>query len=90
MYVALHPVDNRIFILIFDGTIKVLNPSTYATVRTDTYPNSGAGNSLNFFDNNSKYIVSGYDGANPVYHIYNAATYAAIAGGATTNHASGS
>lgn len=86
IYVALHPVDNRIFVLVFDGTIKVLDPNSYAILKTDIYPNSGAGNTLNFFASNTKYIIAGYDVANPAYHIYNAATYAPIAGGATTNY----
>jgi len=89
IFVALHPVDNRIFILVFDGTIKVLDPNTYGVLRTDTYPGGGAGNTLSFFSSNTKYVITGYDTTFPVYHIYNAVTYAAVAGGATTGHASG-
>lgn len=89
-HISLHPVDNRIFILVYDGTIKVLDPNTFAPLHTGTYPNSGNGNYLRFFSSNSKYILGGYDGAtNPIFHIYNAATYLPIAGGATTTFTSG-
>jgi hypothetical protein len=87
-HISLHPVDNRIFILVFDGTIKVLDPNSYAALHTGSYPGSGNGNFLRFFASNSKYVISGYDNTNPVFHIYNAVTYAAIAGGATTTFAS--
>lgn len=83
-HISLHPVDNRIFVLVFDGTIKVLDPTSYAILHATTYPGGGNGNFLRFFASNSKYIIGGYDGGVPVFHIYNTATYAAIAGGATT------
>jgi|688.fasta_scaffold1326966_1 hypothetical protein len=88
-HISLHPVDNRIFVLVFDGTIKVLDPNTYTTLHATTYPGTGNGNFLRFFASNSKYVISGYDTTNPVFHIYNAVTYAAIAGGAITTFASG-
>ena len=84
----MHPLDNRIFILVNDGVIKVLDPNTYAVLHSTTYPASGAGYYLKFFSNNTKYIIGGYDITFPKFHIYNASTYAVIAGGATTTFTS--
>lgn len=87
MYVALHPVDNRIFILCYDGELRVLDPNTYTQVHSNTYPAiGGGGNTLSFFANNSKFLIAGYDGAgvSPAYHIYDANTNTSIAGGPTT------
>lgn len=89
-HISLHPVDNCIFILVFDGTIKVLDPTTYLMLHTDSYPTGGGnGNFLRFFSSNSKYVISGFDLGVPKLHIYDSTTYASIAGGPTTSFASG-
>lgn len=88
-HISLHPIDNRIFILVFDGTIKVLNPTTYAALYTGTYPSGGNGNFLRFFSSNSKYIIGGFDNTAPILHIYDSTTYGSIAGGPTTTFAPG-
>ena len=68
----------------------MLDPNNYAALHTGTYPTAGGnGNFLRFFSANSKYIIGGYDTTIPVFHIFNSATYAAVAGGATTAFASG-
>lgn len=85
-HISLHPVDNRIFILDYLGTLKVLNPYTYATLHSSTY-HTTAGNYIQFFDNNNKFVVGGYDSGtvNPALQIYNANTYAWIRSGTTTS-----
>lgn len=85
-YVGLHPVDNRIFIVVFSGTVEVLDPNSYNSLTTFTYPGAGTnGNFIQFFSSNSKFVLSGYDDpSSPILHIYNANTYALIAGGPTT------
>lgn len=88
-HISLHPVDNRIFILIFDGTIKVLDPNSYTALHTGVYPGGGNGNFLRFFASNSKYIIGGFDTTVPVFHIYSTTSYTAVAGGATTIFTSG-
>lgn len=40
--IALHPVDNRIFVLIYDGNIYVYDPNTYAQVHTFVFPGTAA------------------------------------------------
>lgn len=76
--------------MVFDGTIKVLDPNNYAALHTATYPTAlGNGNFLRFFSSNSKYIMSGYDVSNPIFHIFDATSYASIAGGATTTFFAG-
>lgn len=82
-------MDNRIFILVFNGVIKVLDPNNFTSLHTGTYPGGGNGNYLRFFSSNSKYIIGGYDTTFPIFHIYNSNTYASIAGGATTDFVSG-
>ncbi len=85
-YVGLHPVDNRIFVVVFNGIIEVFDPNNYNSLTSFPYPGVGTnGNFIQFFSSNSKFVVSGYeDSSSPILHIYNANTYAPIAGGPTT------
>lgn len=87
--VGLHPTDNRLFVLLFDGSISVRDPSDYTEITTITYPsqaNSGAPNYIVFLTVNDEFIVGGYDGvsANPNYYIYDATSYALVNTVATT------
>ena len=88
-HISLHPADNRIFILVLDGTIKVLDPITYLMLHTESYPTGGGnGNFLRFFSSNSKYVISGFDLGVPKLHFYDSTTYASIAGGPFTTFTS--
>ncbi len=82
-------IFNRIFILVLDGTIKVLDPITYLMLHTESYPTGGGnGNFLRFFSSNSKYVISGFDLGVPKLHFYDSTTYASIAGGPFTTFTS--
>lgn len=88
-YINIHPTNNKIFILVWDGAIVVLDPNTYTVLNPGgTYQTGYGANSLQFFSDNTKFIAGGYDSstANPAYHIYNANTYAWIRRGAETTH----
>jgi hypothetical protein len=67
----------------------VIDPNTYAVLHNAAIYTNENGNSVQFFSNNQKYIVAGFDTAFPKFHIYNAATYASMPGGATTTFSSG-
>ena len=59
--VGLHPVDNRIFVLVFDGTIDVYNGTTYGLITTFTYPTAGGNANYMVFDPlNDKFYLGGY------------------------------
>lgn len=60
-YVGVHPVDNRIFVVVFNRIIEVLDPNNYSSLTSFQYPGGGNnGNFLQFFSSNSKFVVSGY------------------------------
>lgn len=84
MNVGLHPVDNRIFVLVYDGNIFVYDPVTYAQIHTFTYPTYNA-NYILFEKYTDRFILGGYDGAGvvPNLYFYNATTYASITSVAT-------
>lgn len=73
---GLHPVDNRIFVLVYDGTISVHDPTTYAVLRTITHP-TGNGNYMTFDTANNRFLIGGYDGAGaaPSIHYYDSTSY---------------
>jgi WD40 repeat protein len=77
-HVKLHPIDNRIFIFSFMGTISVLNPTTFAELNpTGIYPNSGNANNVLFNALGTKFYTGGYDGSlNPYFHVFDSTTYA--------------
>lgn len=85
-HITLHPVDNRIFVYLFDGTISVLDPNNYSTIHTDTYPGvNGNANYMRFFELNEKYIIGGYDdGSNPYYYTYFTDNYTLLQNNATS------
>lgn len=58
MNIGLHPTDNRIFVLVFDGNIYVYDPVSYSPLQTITYvgPNP---NYMVFDTINNKFIVGG-------------------------------
>lgn len=63
--VALHPVDNRIFVLVLNGDIKVYDPVTYLPLDQTAHPaagSSGCGNYLVFDLVGNRYLVGGFDG----------------------------
>ena len=79
-HVSLHPDDNRIFVLVYDGTIAVMDPDNYTIIHSDTYPASGGnGNYLRFLDDGDRYIISGYDGdSSPDYYIFYDSNYSQL------------
>lgn len=83
--VALHPTDNRIFVLVLDGVINIYDPTTYALLHTFNHPAAGGyGNYLVFDLVGGRFLMGGFDGAGvvPKIYFYNSNTYAAI--GAST------
>ena len=85
-HVSLHPVDNRIFVLVYDGTMVVMDPDNYTIIHSDVYPNDGGnGNYLRFLDSGDKYIVSGYDlDSSPDYYTFYDGNYSLVGGANTT------
>ena len=50
-------------VLVFDGTIAIIDPDTYADVVPEfAYPNSGNGNYVVFNTQTDEIIICGYDG----------------------------
>lgn len=84
MNVGLHPVDNRIFVIVYDGNINIFDPTTYAPITSFTHPN-GNGNYIVFDVPNNRFIIGGYDGAGsaPMLHFYDATSYALVTSVAT-------
>lgn len=59
--VALHPIDNRIFVLVFDGNIHVYNGTTYILITSIAFPTGGgAANYLSFDTVNDRFIIGGF------------------------------
>ena len=85
-HVSLHPYDNRIFVLTYDGNINVMDPENYNILHSDTYPSgTGNGNYIRFFDSGDKYIMSGYDGASsPDYYIFYDSNYSLVSSANTS------
>lgn len=77
MNVGLHPIDNRIFVLVWDGNIFVYDPTTYTQLTTFTHP-TGNGNYMVFDVPGNRFIIGGFDGAGvvPALHFYDATSYA--------------
>lgn len=89
-HVSLRPTDNRIYVLVYDGTIEMYDPDTYTLVGSSQTHLSGAGNGnyIRFYDSYTKFVLGGYDGATPSYHKYDADTLAYIGPGASSSYAS--
>lgn len=79
MNVCLHPFDNRIFVVVYDGSISVYDPNNYTLLTSFTHP-AGNGNYMVFNPNGTKFYVGGFDGlaSQPVIHIYDAANYSLL------------
>lgn len=79
MNVALHPIDNRIFVAVFDGTIGIYNGTTYSSIINITHPNYNA-NYITFDPSGGTFIFGGFDGSglSPIVYIYNSTTYTQI------------
>lgn len=76
MNVGLHPADNRIFVLVFDGNIYVYHQTTYAPLQTITFggPNP---NYMVFDTANNRFIVGGLESSgSPKIHFYDSTSYA--------------
>lgn len=87
--IGLHPADNRIFVVVIDGTVNVYNGNTYAPITTINHPSQGSGGYANYmaFDVvGDRFIIGGYDGAAsaPKLYYYNSADYSAIPGSTVT------
>jgi WD40 repeat protein len=63
--VNIHPTDKRIFVSLFDGTVSILDGTTFTQITSYTYPNTGNGNSIVFPKYQSFYYAGGYDGTAP-------------------------
>ena len=83
--VGLHPVDNRIFVLVYNGEINVYDGNNYSLIQPLVHP-AGAGNYIAFTPTGDKFMIGGFDGFSvaPVIYIYDSATYAQIDSFATT------
>lgn len=65
MNIGLHPTDNRIFVLVFDGNIYVYHQTTYALLQTIDFTGQNP-NYIAFDTANNKFIVGGLaDGIAP-------------------------
>lgn len=79
MNVALHPVDNRIFVAVYNGTIGVYNGTTYNLITNFLHPNANA-NYITFDPSGRTFIFGGFDGSglSPIVYIYNSTDYTQI------------
>jgi hypothetical protein len=59
MNVAIHPIDNRIFIVVYNGTIAVHDGSTYSFITSITYPTFN-GNYMLIDPINDKFYIGGF------------------------------
>lgn len=82
--VGLHPTDNRIFILVFDGNINVYHQTTYALLNTITFTGSYNPNYLVFDTVNNRFMIGGFNGGTPRVYFYDSTTYAAAGNLATS------
>jgi|688.fasta_scaffold1029967_1 WD40 repeat protein len=85
MNVAIHPTDNRIFVLVYDGTIAVHDGTTYLLITSFTYPTTN-GNYMVIDPINDKFYVGGYEGAGiaPEIYVYSCTSYALLSQFTTT------
>ncbi len=76
MNIGLHPTDNRIFVLVFDGNIYVYDQTTYAPLQTITFPGPNP-NYIVFDTVNNKFMVGGLEsgGNPPKIHFYDSTSY---------------
>jgi hypothetical protein len=76
-HVNLHPSDNRIFVLAYDGEFAVYDPDDYSLLHS-SFP-AVQGNTIAFFDGGNKFVMAGYDsGSSPKYYIYNSTDYSLL------------
>ncbi len=74
--VNVHPTDKRIFVCLFDGTVSVLDGTSFLQINTYVYPNLGYGNSIVIPKFQNFYYAGGYDGTTPIIHKFDSKTYA--------------
>jgi len=87
--VNVHPTDKRIFVCLFDGTVSVLDGTSFLQINTYVYPNLGFGNSIVFPRFQNFYYAGGNDLTTAKIHKFDSTTYAQSGTGVATTYASG-
>ena len=88
-HISVHPDDNRIFVLVYNGTFAVYDPDNYTLL--DSVNISGViANTIRFIDDGDNFILGGYEGGvTPHYYIYDAYNYSEVEVGGQTSFTAG-